>query len=89
MATPRTINFITGNSNKLKEVKAILEPAIRVESLSLDIEEVQGSLEEVTIAKCRKAADTVGASLSCSNCYRNWRRGYLSFIVQSQRDEEG
>lgn len=65
-----TVNFITGNANKLREVKAILEPAIRVESFSLDIEEVQGSLEEVTLAKCRKAAETVRDSLHGSSCCR-------------------
>lgn len=56
---PSHINFITGNSNKLREVKAILEPAIEVRSQSLDIEEIQGTVEEVTIAKTRKAADYV------------------------------
>jgi inosine triphosphate pyrophosphatase len=53
------VNFITGNANKLKEVKAILEPAIRVESQTLDFIEVQGTLEEVTLDKCRRAADLV------------------------------
>lgn len=59
MATTRVVNFITGNANKLREVKAILEPAIRVESQAVDVEEIQGSIEEVTEAKCRKAADAV------------------------------
>jgi Ham1 family protein len=56
---PAVVNFITGNANKLGEVKAILEPAITVRSQAVDIEEVQGSVEEVTLAKCRKAAETV------------------------------
>ncbi|KAJ0381713.1 hypothetical protein COL26b_000391 [Colletotrichum chrysophilum] len=59
MATPPVVNFITGNANKLREVKAILEPAIVVQSQAIDLDEVQGTVEEVTIAKCRKAADTV------------------------------
>ena len=71
-----TVNFITGNANKLSEVKAILEndlnleepaaapaaPAaaiIRVESRALDLVEIQGTLEEVTIDKCRRAAELV------------------------------
>ena len=53
------VNFITGNANKLSEVKAILEPAIRVNSQAIDVEEIQGSIEEVTQAKCRKAAEVV------------------------------
>ncbi|KKA25978.1 hypothetical protein TD95_002151 [Thielaviopsis punctulata] len=51
------LNFITGNANKLREVKLVLEPAIQVTNQAIDLEEVQGTLEEVTIAKARKAAD--------------------------------
>ncbi|CAM1508527.1 Fc.00g053750.m01.CDS01 [Cosmosporella sp. VM-42] len=54
-----TVNFITGNANKLKEVKAILEPEIEVRSEALDLEEVQGTLEEVTEYKVRKAAELI------------------------------
>ena len=53
------VNFITGNANKLTEVKAILEPAIQVQNQALDLIEIQGSLEEVTLDKCRRAADLV------------------------------
>ncbi|ODA83821.1 hypothetical protein RJ55_02337 [Drechmeria coniospora] len=53
------VNFVTGNANKLREVKAILEPAIEVNSRPLDLDEVQGSIEEVTISKCRRAAELV------------------------------
>jgi inosine triphosphate pyrophosphatase len=63
----QTVNFITGNANKLAEVKAILEPAILVTSASHDIEEVQGTLEEVSMAKCRKAADLVSPSVHFSS----------------------
>jgi len=69
-----TVNFITGNANKLSEVKAILEndldleePAaaiIRVESRALDLVEIQGTLEEVTIDKCRRAAELVSFFIS-------------------------
>ncbi|KAJ0117647.1 hypothetical protein N8I77_009151 [Diaporthe amygdali] len=54
------VNFITGNKNKLGEVKAILEPTIEVRSQALDLVEVQGTLDEVTIAKCKSAAEQVG-----------------------------
>ncbi|KAM7194779.1 Inosine triphosphate pyrophosphatase-like protein [Naviculisporaceae sp. PSN 640] len=53
------VNFITGNANKLREVKEILEPAIQVESQTLDLIEIQGTLEEVTLDKCRRAADLI------------------------------
>ncbi|CAG7558659.1 unnamed protein product [Fusarium equiseti] len=56
---PHKVNFITGNANKLTEVKAILEPEIEVLSQPIDLEEVQGTLEGVTEYKCRRAAELV------------------------------
>jgi inosine triphosphate pyrophosphatase len=63
MATRPVVNFITGNANKLGEVKAILEPAIEVQSQKLDLPEIQGTLEEVTIDKCRRAAELVSQKI--------------------------
>lgn len=60
-AVRHNVNFITGNANKLREVKAILEPAIQVDSQALDLIEIQGTLEEVTLDKCRRAADLVNS----------------------------
>lgn len=60
MASPPVVNFITGNANKLREVKHILEPAITVDSQSVDLPELQGTVEEVTLEKCRVAAQQVG-----------------------------
>ncbi|PFH55449.1 hypothetical protein XA68_18297 [Ophiocordyceps unilateralis] len=54
-----TVTFVTGNANKLREVKAILEPAIQVQSKSLDIDEIQGSINDITQSKCRKAAELI------------------------------
>lgn len=62
------VNFITGNANKLGEVKAILEPAIQVENQALDLLEIQGTLEEVTLDKCRRAADLVSPASLSSGC---------------------
>nr|GAT48166.1 predicted protein [Mycena chlorophos] len=60
---PRNLIFVTGNANKLKEVKAILldgRKPIDIESRSLDIPEVQGTTQEVAIAKCRRASELLG-----------------------------
>lgn len=62
----KTITFITGNANKLKEIKAILtgetgnvgEWTITHEKLDLD--EIQGSIDEVTIHKAKQAAALIG-----------------------------
>lgn len=56
----REISLITGNANKLADVKEILEPrGFQVKSQALDIPELQGSIEEITIAKCKRAAELV------------------------------
>lgn len=57
----KKIIFVTGNANKLKEVRAILaESNIDVDSKELDIPEVQGTTQEVAIAKCKAAAQLLG-----------------------------
>jgi len=56
---PKHLNFITGNVNKLVEVRAILGDTIELRSQSLDLLEIQGTVEEVSIDKCRRAAETV------------------------------
>ncbi|KAH9833820.1 inosine triphosphate pyrophosphatase-like protein [Rhodofomes roseus] len=60
MASKRLI-FVTGNANKLKEVRAILaQSGVEIDSQELDIPEVQGSTQEVAIAKCKRAAELLG-----------------------------
>ena len=56
---PKQINFITENKNKLSVVKAILEDTINLQSQSLDLVEIQGTIEQISVDKCRKAADAV------------------------------
>lgn len=57
---PKELNFITGNANKLAEVQAILSDTnVELRNQNIDLEEVQGTVEEVTIAKCKKAAEQV------------------------------
>ncbi|OCH94490.1 Maf/Ham1 protein [Obba rivulosa] len=57
----RKLTFVTGNANKLKEVQAILaESQIEIDSQDLDIPEVQGTTQEVALAKCKRAAELLG-----------------------------
>ncbi|VUC27506.1 unnamed protein product [Clonostachys rosea] len=54
----KEIFLITGNSNKIADFNAILTPAgIIVRNQAVDVPEIQGSIEEISIAKCRKAAE--------------------------------
>ncbi|ODN82071.1 inosine triphosphate pyrophosphatase [Cryptococcus amylolentus CBS 6039] len=57
--------FVTGNANKLREVQAILatgDSGIKCTSQSLDVPEVQGTTQEVAIAKVKSAAEQLGAA---------------------------
>ncbi|PGG98924.1 RdgB/HAM1 family non-canonical purine NTP pyrophosphatase [Polytolypa hystricis UAMH7299] len=56
----KTLNFITGNKNKLAEVKAILGDAIDIQDRAVEVPEIQGSIEEIAKEKCRVAAEMVG-----------------------------
>lgn len=65
----RVITFVTGNKNKLREVQAILEKSgelpWKLDSKALDgrcwaltaVPEVQGTTQDVALAKCRSAAE--------------------------------
>ncbi|KAK1760729.1 inosine triphosphate pyrophosphatase [Echria macrotheca] len=93
MTTPTAarhiVNFITGNKNKLSEVKAILEPAIQVDSQTLDLIEIQGTLEQVTLDKCRRAADLIEGPVLvedtclCFNALNGLPGPYIKWFLDS------
>lgn len=51
--------FVTGNQHKISEVKSILGHRAIVKTVSLDLPEIQGALEEIAREKCRVAAEKV------------------------------
>lgn len=53
------LNFITGNKNKLSEVRAILGNVIEVDNQAVDVPEIQGTIEEIAKEKARRAAEAV------------------------------
>ena len=59
MPRPQELNFITGNKGKLAEVTAILGDSVKLTSKSLELVEIQGTIEEVSMDKCRRAAEIV------------------------------
>lgn len=57
---PKELNFITGNKNKLAEVQAILSEApVKLQSQAVDLVEIQGTIEEISTDKARRAAEAV------------------------------
>lgn len=59
MLEPFKLVFVTGNAYKLSEARIILGPDAELESVALDIPEIQGTAEEIAIDKCRRAAQIV------------------------------
>lgn len=57
----KPITFITGNAKKLEEVIAILGSNFPREltSYKLDLPELQGEVDEISIKKCKEAAKYV------------------------------
>jgi len=56
---PSNIIFVTGNPYKLEHLRKLLGHVVKVESLKLDIPEIQGTVEEIAKDKCRRAAKIV------------------------------
>ncbi|GIZ47116.1 hypothetical protein CKM354_001021600 [Cercospora kikuchii] len=60
MAPPKQLNFITGNANKLAEVQAILSSTpVELRSQNVDLVEIQGTIEEISKDKARRAAEAI------------------------------
>ena len=55
----RELNFITGNRNKLAEVQSILLSVVPLKSQALDLPEIQGTIEQISLDKCCRAAAVV------------------------------
>ncbi|KAJ2720768.1 nucleoside triphosphate pyrophosphohydrolase ham1 [Coemansia sp. Benny D115] len=56
----RKLTFVTGNANKLREMQELLSGLVDLQSRAVDLEEIQGSTQDVARAKCRQAAAIVG-----------------------------
>ena len=66
MSASKSFVFVTGNANKLKEVQAILAAGtsgISVTNQAVDLPEIQGTTQQVAIAKCKAAAKELGTAV--------------------------
>ncbi|KAL8944410.1 MAG: hypothetical protein Q9216_000461 [Gyalolechia sp. 2 TL-2023] len=86
---PSKLHFITCNKNKLAEVHAILGDIIPLESNSLDLVEIQGTIEEISKDKCRRAAAIVGGPVLvedtclCFNALKELPGPYIKWFLQA------
>lgn len=69
----KNLIFVTGNSNKLKEVQSILGDHIpNIQSAKIDLPEIQGDPEEITKHKAKYASKLLNSSVlieDTSLCY--------------------
>lgn len=95
----KTLTFVTGNPNKRKEVVFILGGTdteegsavgdYLIKNLSIDIEEVQGSIDEVTIHKAKSAAEKLGGPVLVEDtclafsAFNDLPGPYIKWFVQS------
>ncbi|CAI8499085.1 unnamed protein product [Pichia kudriavzevii] len=92
-----TITFVTGNANKLREVTQILcgdslsstVGDFSITNMKLDLDEIQGSVDEVTIQKTKQAAEIVKGPVlvedTCLgyNAYNNLPGPYIKWFLKS------
>ncbi|MCJ1406456.1 nucleoside triphosphate pyrophosphohydrolase ham1 [Ptychographa xylographoides] len=82
----RKVVFVTGNKNKLSEVKAILGDTVDLSSQSLDLDEIQGTIEEISLDKCRRAAIAINGPVLvedtalCFNALRELPGPYIRWF---------
>ncbi|KFY26327.1 hypothetical protein V493_04163 [Pseudogymnoascus sp. VKM F-4281 (FW-2241)] len=83
------LNFITGNKHKLAEVQAILGDAVDLQSRSIDLVEIQGTIEEISKDKCRRAAEQVQGPVLVEdtalifNAFQNLPGPYIKWFFES------
>ncbi|KXL50176.1 hypothetical protein M433DRAFT_141361 [Acidomyces richmondensis BFW] len=74
--TPKELNFITGNKNKLAEVQAILAGTnIKLQSQAIDLPEIQGTIEEISTEKAKAAAKAINGAVLVEDtclCFTAW-----------------
>lgn len=87
----KPITFITGNAKKLEEVIAILGKDFPRELVSkkVDLPELQGEMDEISIKKCQEAAKLVNGPVIvedtclCFNALGGLPGKQFSFIHQT------
>ena len=65
------LNFITSNEDKLAEVAAILGDTVQLRNQSLDLIEIQGTIDEISVDKCQRAAE-MASQWRCKYENQDW-----------------
>ncbi|CEF64527.2 Sorting and assembly machinery component 50 homolog [Strongyloides ratti] len=95
MAKKSILKFVTGNSNKLREVRQIIStnPYYDVEAINLDLPEFQGTPEEIAEKKCRIAIEQVDGPVIvedtslCFNAMGGLPGPYIKWFLKELKPE--
>ena len=95
--TPPTLTFVTGNAKKLEEVRAILASGeklpFEIVSKKIDLPELQGEPEEISVQKCELAAKEVGGPVMvedtslCFNALGGLPGPYIKWFLEKTGHE--
>jgi inosine triphosphate pyrophosphatase len=55
----KSITYVSGNAGKISEIKRLNNGYVNLNYLDLDLVEIQGTAEEIAIAKCKAAFEIV------------------------------
>ncbi|XP_045458704.1 inosine triphosphate pyrophosphatase [Melitaea cinxia] len=91
----RSLTFVTGNIKKLEEVRAILGTNFPLEVVShkLDLPELQGEIEEISIKKCLEAARCINRPVFiedtslCFNALKGLPGPYIKWFLEKLKPE--
>ncbi|XP_061706972.1 inosine triphosphate pyrophosphatase [Cydia pomonella] len=91
----RTLTFVTGNAKKLEELRAILGKTFPLELVShkLDLPELQGEVDEISIKKCQEAARLlkrpviVEDTCLCYNALKGLPGPYIKWFLEKLEPE--
>jgi len=81
------LTFVTGNPKKLEEVRQILGKSFDVQSKAIDLPELQGEPEEISIEKCKIAVKEVGGptivedTCLCFNALKGLPGPYIKWFL--------
>ncbi|XP_047506862.1 inosine triphosphate pyrophosphatase [Pieris napi] len=91
----KALTFVTGNIKKLEEVRAILGNSfpLEVTSHKLDLPELQGEIEEISIKKCQEAAHRINCPVFiedtslCFNALKGLPGPYIKWFLDKLHPE--
>ena len=97
--TKKIVNFVSGNKNKLRELNDICKkicPEVEIQSIDIDLDELQGTPEEIVEKKLLKAISEPKArgrpilvedTSLCFNGYGGLPGPYIKYFLKNLKNE--